>query len=251
MKEKIESEMRIANQIQMGMLPKIFPPFPERPEVDLHAMLKPAREVGGDLYDFFFIDNNKLCFAIGDVSGKGVPAALFMVVTRTLLRSVASKEIPLKEIVILLNNSLSRENESQMFVTFFIGILDLENGELEYVNAGHNPPLHVKCGGPVTRLESTNDMALGFLEERSYHSGRILMSPGDYLVCYTDGVTEAENREQVLYGDDRLKEVMEEGCGSHPKEVVLRILDDVAEHVGTAPQSDDITVMVIKFKALT
>lgn len=250
-KEKIESEMRIANQIQMGMLPKIFPPFPERPEVDLHAMLKPAREVGGDLYDFFFIDDNKLCFAIGDVSGKGVPAALFMVVTRTLLRSVASKEIPLKDIVVLLNNSLSRENESQMFVTFFIGILNLETGELEYVNAGHNPPLHIKCRGPVTRLESTNDMALGFIEERPYHSGGILMSPGDYLVCYTDGVTEAENREQVLYGDDRLKEIMEAECGAHPKEVVLRILDDVAEHVGTAPQSDDITVMVIKFKALT
>ncbi|MFH0761114.1 MAG: SpoIIE family protein phosphatase [Bacteroidota bacterium] len=250
-KEKIESEMRIANQIQMGMIPKIFPPFPDRPEVDLHAMLKPAREVGGDLYDFFFIDQNKLCFAVGDVSGKGVPAALFMVVTRTLLRSVATKDIPLSELVFLLNNSLSKENESQMFVTFFIGILNLENGEVEYVNAGHNPPLVMRCGGSVSRLESTNDMALGFLEERKYHSGALQMNPGDFLVGYTDGVTEAENMQQVLYGDDRLKQILEQGCGSHPRDVVVKILEDVAGHVGTAPQSDDITVMVIKFKAKT
>jgi len=249
-KEKIESELRIANQIQMGMIPKIFPPFPNRPEIDIYAMLKPAREVGGDLYDFFFLDEDKLCFAIGDVSGKGVPAALFMVVTRTLLRSLVTKDMPIDEIVRQLNNSLSKENESNMFVTFFIGIVNLSTGRLDYVNAGHNPPYVVRAGEQVTTLETTKGMALGFIEDQSFHFGSDRLMPGDLLVSFTDGVTEAANLQDELYGDERLRRFLKPFHGSHPEALVRQVLQDVAEHAGTAPQSDDITLLTIRFKGL-
>ena len=249
-KEKIESELRIANQIQMGMIPKIFPPFPDRREMDIYAMLKPAREVGGDLYDFFFLDENKLCFAIGDVSGKGVPAALFMVVTRTLLRSLITKDMPIQELVRQLNNSLSQENDSNMFVTFFIGILDLTTGRFEFVNAGHNPPYLIRGSRKVTMMETTRDMALGFMEDKTFHFGTETLVPGDLLVTYTDGVTEAADEEDELYGEERLVDVLGSCHNLHPEVVVRRVLEDVGEHAGMAPQSDDITLLTIRYKGI-
>ncbi|MCK5821262.1 MAG: SpoIIE family protein phosphatase [Bacteroidales bacterium] len=247
-KEKIESELRIANEIQMGMVPKLFPPFPDRNDIDIYALLEPAKEVGGDLYDFFFIDDNKLCFAVGDVSGKGVPAALFMVVTRTLLRSSAIKDVPIAKIVQALNDSLSQDNEAQMFVTFFLGILDLETGDLEYVNAGHNPPVILtKTKDPVF-AKMTGDMALGFMENQVFKAAKIKLKTGDTIFSYTDGVTEAANHYQELYSDERLLSVIKVCQGCSAREIIEKMYQDINLHASGAEQSDDITMLAIKYR---
>jgi HAMP domain-containing protein len=171
-KERIESELKIARDIQMSMVPKLFPPFPLRPEFDLYATLVPAREVGGDFYDFFFIDDNRLCFAIGDVSGKGVPASLFMAVTTTLFRTTAVRVSRPDEILFLLNRELCRGNESCMFVTVFCAILDIRTGEVEYSNGGHNLPYFVSHA-ETRPLKNTGGMALGFTQDVTYRSEKI------------------------------------------------------------------------------
>jgi len=247
-KEKIESELRIANEIQMGMVPKLFPPFPDRDDLDIYALLEPAKEVGGDLYDFFFIDDDKLCFAVGDVSGKGVPAALFMVITRTLLRSSATSSIPITKIVQTLNNSLSQDNDSQMFVTFFLGILNLKTGELEYVNAGHNPPVILSQTENPVFSEMTGDMALGFMEDKVFKSAIINLKPGDTIFSYTDGVTEAANYKEELYSDERLISVIGKFQSSSVREIIEKMYQDVNLHTSGAEQSDDITMLAIQYR---
>jgi len=247
-KEKIESELRIANEIQMGMIPKIFPPFPDRNDLDIYALLEPAKEVGGDLYDFFFIDDHKLCFAVGDVSGKGVPAALFMVVTRTLLRSSATKDKPITEIVQTLNNTLSQDNDSQMFVTFFLGILDLKTGNMEYVNAGHNPPVILSHTEDPVFSEMTGDMALGFLENQNFKVAEYKLKPGDTFFCYTDGITEAANHNNDLYSDERLISVIKEFQVCSAREIIEKLYQDVNLHTSGAEQSDDITMLAIQYR---
>lgn len=247
-KEKIESELRIANEIQMGMVPKLFPPFPDRKDLDIYALLEPAKEVGGDLYDFFFIDDNKLCFAVGDVSGKGVPAALFMVVTRTLLRSIATKDVPITKIVQALNNSLSQDNDSQMFVTFFLGILDLKTGDLEYVNAGHNPPVILTRSEDPAFADMTGDMALGFMEGIVFKAAKIKLKSGDTIFSYTDGVTEAANHQHELYSDERLISVIKEHQVCSAREIIEKMYQDVNQHAAGAEQSDDITMLAIQYR---
>ncbi|MDA3929566.1 MAG: SpoIIE family protein phosphatase [Prolixibacteraceae bacterium] len=246
-KEKIESELRIAREIQMGMIPKIFPPFPNVTEIDLYAMLEPAKEVGGDLYDFFLIDDEHLCFAIGDVSGKGVPASLFMAVTRTLLRSVAPNELSPSVIVNSLNKSLAFGNESSMFVTFFLGIIELKTGRIKYTNAGHNPPVHVHAGGEVKFLPITKDIPIGLFEEFSYQEKEMKLKPHDKMLLYTDGITEAENKNEELYSDQRLINCISIYLRKPPKELIQHIAMDVAEHVQDNQQSDDLTMLSIIF----
>lgn len=244
-KEKIESELRIAREIQMGMIPKIFPPFPDVKEIDLYAMLLPAREVGGDLYDFFMIDDEHLCFAIGDVSGKGVPASLFMAVTRTLLRSVSPNELSTTTIVESLNNALAYGNEASMFVTFFIGIINLKTGKLKYTNAGHNPPVMISDGTQCDYFEPTSEIPIGIYEDFSYSEHERLLQRGDIVFLYTDGVTEAEDCHEVLYSDERLlATVMNEKVYS-PKEIIERVKADVAVHVEGFQQSDDLTMLSV------
>lgn len=249
-KEKIESELRIANKIQMGLIPRIFPPFPEREDLDIFALLEPAKEVGGDLFDFFFVDDDTLCFAVGDVSGKGVPAALFMVVTRTLLRSVATKNIPIIQIAQTLNRSLSQDNDSLMFVTFFLGILNLKTGELEYVNAGHNPPVILSESTDPVFSDMTGDMAFGFLEDQAFKTAKIQLQSGDILLCYTDGVTEAANKLNELYSDERLLSVLKEFQCSSPREIIEKLYQDINLHVSGAEPSDDITIMAVQYKGI-
>ncbi|MFC2097620.1 SpoIIE family protein phosphatase [Bacteroidota bacterium] len=246
-KEKIESELRIANEIQQGMIPKIFPPFPDRSDIDLFATLDPAKEVGGDLYDFFLSEDNKLVIVIGDVSGKGVPAALFMVVTRTLLRAIKFKGKTPEEIVFLLNNLLSRDNESQMFVTFFLGIVDLKKGEIEYVNAGHNPPVLIDNDNNVSFTEMTKDIVLGCIEDKPFHQKKIKINPGDKLFLYTDGVTEAENTEQQLYSDERLISLLKNTKEEMPDKIIEVVYNDIKSFAKGAEQSDDITMLAIKY----
>jgi phosphoserine phosphatase RsbU/P len=247
-KEKIESELRIAREIQLSMIPHTFPPFPDLPQVTLFAKLKSAKEVGGDLYDFFVIDQNKFCFAIGDVSGKGVPASLFMAVTRTLLRSISDKEKSASAIMEALNKSLAFNNESSMFVTFFLGILDLDSGSLSYANAGHNPPVLIKNNGKIIMFDSANAIPLGLFEDFSYPESQMKLHPGDMIFAYTDGVNEAENEEMMLFGDKQMLAVLEKSSvHAGPKELVARMEHAIEQHVSGFPQSDDITMMTIQY----
>ncbi|MCF8358271.1 MAG: SpoIIE family protein phosphatase [Prolixibacteraceae bacterium] len=246
-KEKIESELRIAREIQMGMIPKIFPPFPDIPEIDIYAMLEPAKEVGGDLYDFFLIDDKHLCIALGDVSGKGVPASLFMAVTRTLLRSIAPKQRSPKVIVDALNKSLSLNNESSMFVTFFLGIINIETGYMQYTNAGHNPPVIISSGGDVKMFEITKDIPIGLFPEHRYEEKEMHFLPSDKIFLYTDGVTEAENWDADLYSEEKLLKCLSLVKKSEPIEIVMSVARDVVIHVNDYLQSDDLTMMCVVY----
>ncbi len=245
-KERIESELNIARQIQMGMIPKIFPPFPDRNDIDLFAMLRPAKEVGGDLYDFF-IHDEKLFFAIGDVSGKGVPASLLMAVTRSLFRSVAATLEDPKLIVESINHAIGESNESNMFVTMFIGVLDLPSGHVKYCNAGHNPPCIISESGEVSFLDVIPNTPVGIFDHFEYTTQTVDIPHGSTAFLYTDGLTEAENPQKELYTEKRLMDVLK----SHPSvdaESMLRIvLKSVEGHVNGAVQSDDLTMMVIRY----
>lgn len=243
-KEKMESELRIAREIQMGMIPKTFPPFPNRKEIEQYASLTPAKEVGGDLYDYF-IDHDKLYFIIGDVSGKGIPASLLMAVTRSLFRSITLHYEEPASILINLNNSLAENNDSNMFVTLFLGILHLNTGVLQFCNAGHNPPvmIHQNTGF----LDLIPNLPLGLMEGFQYKQQELIIEKGTTMLLYTDGLTEAENHDQKLYGETRLLKLVSEIKNISIQGFVETILDDVKSHVETAEQSDDLTLLAIKY----
>lgn len=245
-KERIESELSIARNIQMGMIPKIFPPFPERKDLDLFAMLRPAKEVGGDLYDFF-INEEKLYFVIGDVSGKGVPASLFMAVTRSLFRSIAtSKEDP-KDIVHAMNIAIADSNEANMFVTMFVGILELATGKMVFCNAGHNPPCLLTSDGNVAYISVKANLPVGLFDSFAYQSQTMTILPGSTLFLYTDGVTEAENCTAELYGEPRLLEALAGEQETDAQTLIGKVLVSVETHVNHADQSDDLTMMALKY----
>lgn len=247
-KEKIESELRIARDIQMSMIPHTFPPFPDLPQIDLFALLKSAKEVGGDLYDFFVHDKNQFCFAIGDVSGKGVPASLFMAVTRTLLRSIADKIKSPSGIMKVLNESLAMNNDSCMFVTFFLGILNLETGTLTFSNAGHNPPVLMRANGDLIVFDVGKSIPLGLYENYEYAQSSIQFFVGDKIFAYTDGVNEAEDADDVLFGEDKMMDVLSNNKSSSPREIIHQMSMAIEKHIDGNSQSDDITMMVINYK---
>lgn len=241
-RERIESELRIARAIQMGMVPKTFPPFPEREDIDLYAKLLPAKEVGGDLYDYF-IEDDKLHFIIGDVSGKGIPASLVMAVTCRLFRTTAS-HIPTPEgIVSTLNEALADSNESNMFCTAFVGILDLKSGILNYCNAGHNPPIVIDTNGKVTTLKVKPNLALGVWPGFNYLGESVQMEKRSTLFMYTDGVTEAEDIDKKLFGEERLIEILQQLKSQSPQTITENILNNITEHAKNTEQSDDITIL--------
>jgi sigma-B regulation protein RsbU (phosphoserine phosphatase) len=248
-KERIESELRIAREIQMGILPKIFPPFPDRNEFDIFASIEPALEVGGDLYDFFFVDDNHFCFLIGDVSGKGVPAAFFMAVTRTLLTVRAEGRVDPAEVLAMVNDDLAEDNDSCMFVTLFLGILDIRNGTLRYANAGHNSPLYVRRGNMADWIPSLKEPMAGAMPGMQYTCEEIQLAEGDMVFTYTDGVTEAMDADGALYTDERLERVVSENSGLSPSELVAAVNGSIKMFTGGVAQSDDITMLVIQFKA--
>ncbi len=245
-KEKIESELRIAREIQMGMIPKIFPPIPNRSEFDLYAVLHPAKEVGGDLYDFF-MDGDELYFAIGDVSGKGVPASLFMAVTRSLFRSISNHTHEPAQIIAQLNNAVSENNEANMFVTLFVGVLETKTGHLSFCNAGHNPPVLALPGEPCRFMETLPNIPIGVMEDFPFRQQECTLPDGTMWLGYTDGVTEAENCTDVLYGEPRLLATAETLRERSPREIVAAVVADVDAHVLDNPPSDDITLLVIAF----
>lgn len=249
-KERIESELNIAREIQMGMIPKIFPAFPERDDLDIYAILHPAKEIGGDLYDFF-IQDNSLYFAIGDVSGKGVPASLLMAVTRSHFRSVTQTCNDPGAILSYINSAIAETNEANMFVTFFMGIMNLENGEVVYSNAGHNPPYILKKNGKTVKMNPEPNLPIGFFEKYKYSVQTIRLDKGDSIILYTDGLTEAENPGQELFGEERFERTIADNQGMSSSDLIDKIYKAVCSHVGDAVQSDDLTVMSIKYKGTT
>ena len=244
-KERIESELRIARDIQMGMVPKIFPPFPEREDVDLYAKLIPAKEVGGDLYDFF-IENNKLHFIIGDVSGKGVPASLVMSVTCRLFRTVASSVHVPSGIMKSLNDALSESNESNMFCTAFVGVMDFDTGILKYCNAGHNPPVIIDAEGNASMLPVIPNLALGIWKDFEFEDQEIKIEKGSNIFLYTDGVNEAESVSKEQYGEERMLKCLAKYHTKSPRIIVEEILKEIKDHAAGAEQNDDITILCCK-----
>lgn len=243
----IQHDLNVAREIQQGILPQIFPPFPNRTDFDIYASMVAAKEVGGDFYDFFMIDNNRLGFVIGDVSGKGIPSAIFMAVSRTLIRATGLKGMPPGECLYYANNLLCNESVSCMFVTVFYGILNTITGELEYTNAGHNPPYIVKANGALSPIETTGDIMLGCFDGVNFKSKSVQLAPGDSVLLYTDGVTEAFNSAEQLYGEERLESVLQSLPDNNPNTMVNAVTTDVTSYSAGVPQSDDITLLALKY----
>ena len=245
-KERMQSELRIAHDIQLSLVPKIFPPYPDRPEFDIYAMLEPAKEVGGDFYDFFFVDDTHFCVVIGDVVGKGVPAALLMAVVKTLIKTYAVDSKSPKLTLEKVNKEISHDSTSCMFVSIFIGILDTKTGEFSYSNAGHNPPVCIKKDKKPVFLDSADAMAIGLDEKTSYGNKVLALSHGDILCMYTDGVTEAFNENKEQFSEEKLISVLKTADTATLKDTVNNILKDIRSFAGTRAQSDDITMLLIK-----
>lgn len=251
-RERVEGELSAARDIQVGMLPRTFPPFPERRELDVYALLESAKHVGGDLYDYALIDRDRLFFVVGDVSGKGVPAALFMAMTTTLFKATALNAKSMDEIMARVNAELSRDNAAEMFVTAFAGVLDLRTGEVEYSDGGHEAPFVRRADGTVERLPKLPGMALGVLEDAAFETGRFRLSPGDALVMFTDGVSEAANADDALYTTPRIETALAAAqAASDARNLAEGLADDVRVFVGEAPQSDDIAILVVRYEGLS
>jgi sigma-B regulation protein RsbU (phosphoserine phosphatase) len=247
-KEKIESELKIAREIQMGMIPGKFPAFPGRKEFDIYGFIEPAKEVGGDLYDFFFIDDDRLCFAIGDVSGKGTPAALFMAVTTTILRAEGQiVGLNTSSIIERMNTYLCNNNEGNLFVTLFLGILNVPTGEVEYVNAGHNKPFVIKSNGVVSELDTSHCIPLGINLNLSHTTNTFKLEKGDTIFLYTDGVSEAFNIHDQQYSIKKISELLLNLVNHAPIELIHHIVGDVKAFSQGTEQSDDISVLAIQY----
>ena len=242
-KAAIENELKVASDIQMSMVPRIFPAFPNRQDIDLHALMSPAKEVGGDLYDFFVQDEH-LYFCVGDVSGKGIPASLFMAVTRNLFRIIAQQGHTPVEIATQINIFLSKDNDRCMFVTMFIGMIDLKTGRFDYCNCGHNPPV---LDGAFMHLEYENQ-PLGLWEEDVFNGESIEQIKGKQLLVYTDGLNEAENPQEQLFGNKRLLELMAQLVKADSKTVIMKMTEAVDEHRAGSDQSDDLTLLCLRVK---
>lgn len=246
-KEKYGAELNVATQIQSSMLPNEFPAFPDLKQFDIYATMLPAKEVGGDFYDFFLVDDSHLGLVMADVSGKGVPAALFMVIAKTLIQNYAQKGESPADVMMHTNNQLCQNNDANMFVTVWFAILNIETGELNYSNAGHNPPLLRHNNGEFEYLVSEPDFVLAGMEDMDYEEYSLTLQKGDILYLYTDGVTEATNSNDELYSDERLLEKINSINTHSLKTLLENIKSDIDLFVGEAPQFDDITMLALRF----
>lgn len=247
--ERMHSELRIAAGIQMDLVPRTFPAFPERRDLDLFATLVPAREVGGDFYDFVEVDDDRLCMAIADVSGKGVPAALLMAVGRSFLRSFVREGGSPAEVVRALNEEIAAENEASMFITMFLAVADMHTGEVRYASAGHNPPFHVTADGAATQVPRVRGVALGARPGMAYDEGTLKMAPGDVLFLYTDGVSEAMDADNVMFTEPRIGEELATAVvgGASCESVVQHMLAAVRSHADGVEQFDDVTMLAFRY----
>lgn len=248
--ERIKSELSIATKIQADCLENDFTAFNRLTAVNLTAHMKPAKEVGGDFYDVFMIDQDHLCFLIADVSGKGVPAALFMTMAKTHIKNFATVGLPLAEVAVRANNQLCYKNESGMFVTAFICVLDVRSGEVQFVNAGHNCPFVQKQDGAFEMFRAKANLVFGLMENVPYREQTLTLNPGDSIYLYTDGVTEALNPEQELFGDGRLYEILNRhrAQAGEPETFVQAIYREVQAFADGEPQADDITMLYVTRK---
>ncbi len=248
-KERVNTELSVAARIQANMLPSIFPAFPECEEFDIYATMDPAKEVGGDFYDFFMVDERHLAIVMADVSGKGVPAALFMVIGKTLIKDHTQPGKDLGEVFTEVNELLCESNSEGLFITAFEGVLDLVSGEFRFVNAGHEIPYICRKGGKFEPYKVRAGFVLAGMEEMRYKCGETRLDVGDKIFQYTDGVTEATNSANELYGMERLTKILGENSALSPSELLPLIKDDIDRFVGEAPQFDDITMLCLEYKA--
>jgi len=247
--ESLKTDLAVAGEIQQAILPRVFPPFPEFEDIlDVAASMTPAKDVGGDFYDFFRIDEDRIGFVMADVSGKGVPAAIFMAVSRTLIRAIGMQGNPPEDTITRANDLLCKESVNCMFVTVFYAIYNTKTGEVVYCNAGHNSPYLIHANGQVEALPTSTNCMIGAIEGLSFNAGSLQMEKGDMLVMYTDGVNEAVNNSFEEYGDPRLEDTLRQMSGKTCRETVDGLLSNVKTFVDGAPQSDDITILSIKRK---
>ncbi len=247
-KERIATELNVASKIQKDMLPGIFPPFPDRPEINLYASMLPAKEVGGDFYDFYLLDQEHLVLTIADVSGKGVPASLFMVISKTLLNNYAQSSRSPKRILTYVNHQLCVNNESCMFCTVWLGILNLRTGHMVCANAGHEYPVIRRRGGEFELFTDKHDLPLGLRDGLLYHDYEITLAPGDCLFQYTDGVPEATDCDEKLFGEERLIETLNREPGASPQQQIIHVHEAIEEFVKEAPQFDDTTMLCVEYR---
>lgn len=247
-KERIGTELNVATHIQASMLPCIFPAFPGRVEFDIYATMQPAKEVGGDFYDFFLVDDDHLAMVMADVSGKGVPAALFMVIAKTLIKNIAQSGLSPREVLEKANNQLCENNEAEMFVTVWLGILEISTGKLTYANAGHEYPALQRAGGDYGLIREKHGFVLAGLENARYKEYELTLMPGDRLYLYTDGVAEATDAHDELYGTDRMLYILNQSKYLSCADLLHYIKEDIDRFVGDAPQFDDITMLSIEMR---
>ena len=246
-KERIGAELSVATEIQASMLPCIFPPFPNRTEFDIYATMTPAKEVGGDFYDFFLVDDDHLALVIADVSGKGVPAALFMVITKVLLKNSAQSGKSPKDVLEQVNGQLCVNNPIDMFVTVWLGILEISTGKLTCANAGHEYPALCRANGLYELIKDPHGLVLACLEGSRYENYELQLAAGDMLFVYTDGVAEATDSNNQLFGTERMLVSLNRNTTACPEELLPRIKADIDAFVGDAPQFDDITMLGIRY----
>ena len=245
--ERIDSELRYAKEIQFSSLPTVFPAFPEHDEFDLYALMDPAKEIGGDFYDFYMLNDYTVVFLVADVSGKGIPASLFMMRSKTTIRNYAESGISLGEVFTRANNRLCEENDAGMFVTSWIGMLDLRNGNLRYANAGHNPPLIKRKDGTYEYLKGPAAFVLAGMKNINYKEQTLTLNPGDEIFVYSDGVVEATNTEKELYGEKRLQDFLNTQENKTAMEICNNVHSNVNQFYNGADQFDDITELSLRF----
>ena len=244
---RIDRELEFARSIQHSAIPTVFPPYPGHSEFDIYATMDTAKEVGGDFYDFYFVGENRLGFLIADVSGKGIPAAMFMMTAKTIIKGYAESGKPVDEVFTTANEKLCESNDAGMFVTAWMGVLDTVTGKVEFANAGHNPPLVRHAGGGFEYLRSKPCFILAGMDGIKYRKNEFTLAPGDEIYLYTDGVTEATDSENNLYGEERLLALLN-SMGDLPGEEICRAVKaDMDAFVGDAPQFDDITMLYLKY----
>ena len=245
---RIDKELEFAKQIQYSALPSVFPPYPNRKDFEIYAHMITAKEVGGDFYDFYMLGDSTLAFMIADVSGKGIPAAMFMMQAKTIIKDLAESGLELPEVFATANKKLCENNDAGMFVTAWMGILDLKTGLLKFVNAGHNPPLVRQADGEFAYLKARSGMVLAGMDGIKYRQNELQLTPGDQIFLYTDGVTEATDKNNQLYGEERLLETVNRNIVMDTRKLCEAVKSDVDQFVGEAPQFDDITMMSVEIQ---
>ena len=248
---RIDRELEFAKSIQHSAIPTVFPPYPGRGEFDIFATMDTAKEVGGDFYDFYFVGENKFGFLIADVSGKGIPAAMFMMTAKTIIKGYAESGIPVDEVFTIANAKLCESNDAGMFVTAWMGVLDITTGKVEFANAGHNPPLVKHADGTFEYLKSKPGFVLAGMEGIRYRKNELFLAPGDAIYLYTDGVTEATDADNALYGEKRLCTLLNGLHGLSGEDICQAVKNDIDAFVGSAPQFDDITMLYLKYNGGT